>query len=167
MTIDALLAQLDRVHRTSGGWTARCPAHDDRSPSLSIRESNGLLLLHCFAGCSLKSVCDALGIQVADLFENSPRHRPLPSLRISPTVPLNDVAGELKLHSDLLYLRAQDVLLTAQGLDVSNWTDEDWDAATDAITSAYRDLERSTMLADMAFDCRSRWLATRGKRTRI
>jgi len=40
---------------------ARCPAHDDRSPSLSLGEGQGgRLLLHCFAGCSFEAVRDAL-----------------------------------------------------------------------------------------------------------
>jgi hypothetical protein len=42
-------------------WMARCPAHDDRTPSLSIREApSGKLLVHCFAGCKQDQVIDAL-----------------------------------------------------------------------------------------------------------
>lgn len=41
--------------------TARCPAHDDRSPSLSLRDGeDGRLLVHCFAGCSYEAVHEAL-----------------------------------------------------------------------------------------------------------
>jgi hypothetical protein len=61
----------DRLHaRPSGaGFIARCPAHADRSPSLSILEGhNGRALIHCFAGCSVERVCDALKIKVSDLF---------------------------------------------------------------------------------------------------
>lgn len=43
------------------GWTARCPAHDDRTPSLSIHESNGnKVLVHCHAGCDQERVIAAL-----------------------------------------------------------------------------------------------------------
>jgi DNA primase len=39
MSAEALLAHLDKVRRTGAGrWIARCPAHDDKSPSLAIRE---------------------------------------------------------------------------------------------------------------------------------
>jgi hypothetical protein len=38
--------------RCRNGWSARCPAHDDHNPSLSITEDrDGRVLLHCFAGC--------------------------------------------------------------------------------------------------------------------
>jgi DNA primase len=39
---------------------ACCPAHDDRNPSLSIREADGKILLHCHAGCSQGDVIAAL-----------------------------------------------------------------------------------------------------------
>jgi len=39
---------------------ARCPAHDDRNPSLSISQSDGRVLVHCHAGCSQQAVIEAL-----------------------------------------------------------------------------------------------------------
>lgn len=42
------------------GWTARCPAHDDREPSLSIRDANGKVLVRCHAGCDQRDVIAAL-----------------------------------------------------------------------------------------------------------
>lgn len=55
-------------------WTAQCPAHDDRSPSLSIRElADGSVLLHCFAGCPTDDVVEALGIGMFELFPVHPR----------------------------------------------------------------------------------------------
>lgn len=68
--IETVLARLDRV-RPSGElkWTARCPAHEDRSPSLSISEGeDGRVLLHCYAGCSTDALCAAMGIELQDLF---------------------------------------------------------------------------------------------------
>ncbi|HZF43663.1 MAG TPA: toprim domain-containing protein [Sphingomonadaceae bacterium] len=49
------------VHRLGGRWTAgggmcRCPAHDDRTPSLSVRVGRSRLLFRCFAGCDATSV---------------------------------------------------------------------------------------------------------------
>jgi hypothetical protein len=46
--------------RSGAGWVARCPAHDDRSPSLSIRDDGGRVLAHCFSGCSQSDVIEAL-----------------------------------------------------------------------------------------------------------
>lgn len=47
---------------TSGsGWSARCPAHEDHNPSLSIRDgSDERVLVHCHAGCEQRSVIAAL-----------------------------------------------------------------------------------------------------------
>ena len=47
-----LLAQLKGVARAGDGWTARCPAHDDRHNSLSIHHRDGRWLLRCHAGCT-------------------------------------------------------------------------------------------------------------------
>jgi hypothetical protein len=50
-------------------WGAQCPAHEDRSPSLSIeRKPDGMLLVHCFAGCDIGDVTNALGLEVRDLW---------------------------------------------------------------------------------------------------
>jgi len=47
--------------RAGAGWTARCPAHDDRTPSLAIGEAeNGKVLVRCHAGCDQELVIGAL-----------------------------------------------------------------------------------------------------------
>jgi hypothetical protein len=69
MNLEAVLARLQGVRHNGAGWMARCPAHEDHSPSLSIAEGNeGRVLLHCFSGCTAESVCEALQIRVGDLF---------------------------------------------------------------------------------------------------
>ena len=51
------------------GFLAHCPAHEDRNPSLSVSEGHdGKILMHCFRGCSVKDICDSIGISVKDLF---------------------------------------------------------------------------------------------------
>ena len=69
MTAEILLARLDGVKRTGEGrWVARCPAHEDRSPSLSVRElPDGRVLLHDFGGCSVQDVLVAIGMTMRDL----------------------------------------------------------------------------------------------------
>jgi len=55
------IAQALQARRTGPGrWMARCPSHDDRTPSLSITDRNGKALLHCFAGCEQRAVIEAL-----------------------------------------------------------------------------------------------------------
>lgn len=67
--VDSLLSRLDKV-RPSGddSWMACCPSHDDRSPSLSIRDTGDKVLLHCFAGCPAQDVLDALDMTWGDLY---------------------------------------------------------------------------------------------------
>jgi len=48
-------------HRAGTTWMARCPAHDDSSPSLAISAgSNGKVLVRCHAGCDQRDVIAAL-----------------------------------------------------------------------------------------------------------
>jgi 5S rRNA maturation endonuclease (ribonuclease M5) len=62
----------ERLHarRSGSGWIAKCPAHEDRVDSLSISESksDGRVLLHCHAGCTIESVLAAAGLEMRDLF---------------------------------------------------------------------------------------------------
>lgn len=81
MSAEALLSRLDKVKRTGPGrWQARCPAHDDRGPSLSIRElDDGRLLVFDHAGCGVEEVLKAVGCTFDDLFP--PRQPPVEGYR--------------------------------------------------------------------------------------
>lgn len=75
--IDVLLSRLDSVRRTGpGSWLARCPAHEDRTASLSIRAlDDGRVLVHDFAGCDVHTVVAAVGMTLADLMQpRAPNH---------------------------------------------------------------------------------------------
>lgn len=93
MGADLLLSKLDGVKRTgSGRWLAKCPAHSDRTASLSIRETDDArTLVHCFAGCTVHEVVGAVGMDVTDLFPprpidpahvGKPERRPFPAADI-------------------------------------------------------------------------------------
>jgi hypothetical protein len=90
MSADNFLSRLERVRKTGPGrWLARCPAHDDKGPSLSIRETeDGRTLLNCFAGCSAHEVITAAGLTLSDLFPERPQHhakgerRPFPAVDV-------------------------------------------------------------------------------------
>jgi hypothetical protein len=69
MNTTQFLGLLQGVTPNGDGWKARCPAHDDKTPSLSITAGDdGRTLLKCFAGCTTDSVCAALHLTLADLF---------------------------------------------------------------------------------------------------
>lgn len=57
-----------------GKWLACCPAHADRSPSLSVAYRDGRWLLHCFAGCDTGDILAAVGLEMSDLFDEPKRH---------------------------------------------------------------------------------------------
>jgi hypothetical protein len=60
--INWYLDRLDKIKRAAdGSYTACCPAHDDRNPSLSIKQVDDRVLLKCFAGCTYQAILDALG----------------------------------------------------------------------------------------------------------
>lgn len=60
MSTEAIITAL-QAKRSGNVWMARCPAHHDRTPSLSIRRSvSGKTLVHCFGGCTQKDVIAAL-----------------------------------------------------------------------------------------------------------
>ena len=65
---------------TRSGWASRCPAHDDQSPSLSVREGDdGKTLVHCHAGCTPEDVCQQLGLGLSDLMTSPASRRNTPS----------------------------------------------------------------------------------------
>lgn len=70
MIADKLLSQLHKVKRTGReSWVACCPAHSDKTPSMTITEKDdGRVLLHCFAGCSVDSILGAVGLTFDDLY---------------------------------------------------------------------------------------------------
>ena len=70
--LDNLLSRLDKVKKAGRGYVALCPAHQDKSPSLSVSEADdGRVLVHCFGGCSTADVLDAVGLELKDLFPDS------------------------------------------------------------------------------------------------
>jgi hypothetical protein len=84
--VDKMLSQLDKVRRTGpDSWMACCPAHADKSASLSIRHADEKTLIHCFAGCSVHEVLGAVGMEISDLFppresQGKPDRRPFPAM---------------------------------------------------------------------------------------
>jgi hypothetical protein len=97
-----LLAVLERLQNVKpkhgGGYTARCPVHEDRQNSLSIDARDNRLLLHCFAGCDNPAIGSAIDVAMSDLFTDTP----LETRAIIPARPIKltdyeirDRAGEL------------------------------------------------------------------------
>ena len=74
-----LLDRLDSV-MGQGPWLARCPAHRDRTPSLSITVTGkGITLLHCHAGCEIEEILSAVGLRFSDLYPPRESHQTRPA----------------------------------------------------------------------------------------
>ena len=70
MSVETLISRLDKVKRTGDGrYVACCPAHEDKRPSMTIRElPDGRILMHCFSGCDTESILSAIGLEFSVLF---------------------------------------------------------------------------------------------------
>lgn len=67
--IDTLLERLEAVKGKHPSWHAKCPAHEDKSPSLHITEKeDGRILVHCFAGCGAADIMEAIGLTLRALY---------------------------------------------------------------------------------------------------
>ena len=76
MRAEELIELLDGVRSCAGGWSARCPAHDDHRNSLAVGEGeDGKILLTCFAGCTVDQIVKALGLTMPQLFPHPVRPR--------------------------------------------------------------------------------------------
>ena len=92
------MPKLQNVRKTANGYQALCPSHDDKKQSLSIKESNGKILLKCFAGCDTQTIVSALGIELKDLFNEPNKTTPannFQSKKIVAVYPYTDENGNL------------------------------------------------------------------------
>jgi len=77
--IDRVLSHLEGVHRSGVGFMARCPHHADRDASLSVKErDDGVVLMHCHAGCGNVDVVVSAGLAFVDLYPAGSRERRRP-----------------------------------------------------------------------------------------
>lgn len=73
MSVQNLLSRLEKVRQTGPGkWSAICPSHPDRHPSLSIRDDSETILLKCWAGCGAGEIITSVGLGFAELFPPRP-----------------------------------------------------------------------------------------------
>jgi hypothetical protein len=76
----AILERLEMVRKTGNSkWIARCPAHKDGTPSLSVTEVNNgnRVLIHCHAGCGALSILESIGLDWSALYPEGDNYSPL------------------------------------------------------------------------------------------
>jgi hypothetical protein len=98
---DGVTAPIDIVTEKLGGVTrgmAKCPAHDDRNPSLSVTEGEDRrVLLKCHAGCRTEDVLAEIGLRFEDVSPVGDRHEQTP--RIVEVYDYTDEVGVLLYQS--------------------------------------------------------------------
>src|SRR5262245_4784437 len=113
MTVEEILSRLRGVCKCGRGFSALCPAHEDRNSSLSVSGGDaGKILLHCVAGCSPEAGVGALRLQMKDLFPagsssnggggGSARPEPTATVQHPPGLTLETLAESKKLPCNLL-----------------------------------------------------------------
>jgi hypothetical protein len=130
--LNTLLSRLEKVQSIGNSrYKALCPAHDDRSPSLAIKDDENRLLLHCFCGCDTADVLGAIGLTFADIMPNKSTgnfkkdRKPFYAM---------DVLGIIKNEATLAYIYASDM---ARGLTLTGKDTDRLLLATSRINHAY------------------------------
>ena len=144
MTTDDILQRLEGVRpRGAGRWVSRCPSHNDHTPSLSVSEGDRGLLIRCWAGCELSAICEAIGVKPKDLFYDA--GGPVDRDAIRRNQNRRRAAQARKRASGKradAFREAETVIRAATNLDISEWSDEQLDAAMNAVCDARALLER-------------------------
>jgi len=69
---EALAAKGIKLRKSGDAWACRCPAHDDRKPSLGVSVGDdSRVLFHCRAGCTVEAIVSALGLSMRDLYASN------------------------------------------------------------------------------------------------
>lgn len=144
MTVEDLLPRLEAVRRSSRGYQARCPAHDDRTPSLSVRDGERGILVKCWAGCELTAITGKLGIEVKDLFYNGlldPRQRREALQRRAKEQAAQRTADKATGRNTDLLKHAEYLVQSARGMTIDTWTPAQLDKRLNCLADAYAVLE--------------------------
>ncbi len=90
-------------HKSASGYAAKCPAHEDHNPSLSVTTgTDGRILLRCHAGCPTDAIISALGVRLSDLFaeKNAPAAvRPKRPCKAPPDLPQMQEGTREQMHA--------------------------------------------------------------------
>ncbi len=110
MGIETVLSRLHGVRRLrEGRWAAKCPAHEDRTPSLAIAMGrDGRIVIHDFGGCGTDAVLAAVGLTLSDLFAE-----PLTRTAKHPVRPFTaqDALACLAQEASIVAISASDLVL--------------------------------------------------------
>jgi hypothetical protein len=107
--INRLLSRLKGVKAAGRDrWMAKCPIHDDKQASLSVRVGGDQrAVMYCHARCDTRAVVAAIGLTMADLFLGGAK----PTLRVEPGAKAQGVETRKRLVKTYPYTDADGTLL--------------------------------------------------------
>lgn len=151
MTLDHFVSQLEGVRRTARGVMARCPAHDDKSPSLSVAAGERGILIRCWAGCELSAITHALDLHVSDLFFDAglaPQQQHIHRQERD----RQRAEREKERHREGLRIdaerEAESLIVSARNLDISDWSDKRLHRELNRLANAYAFTEGGAIHGD-------------------
>jgi len=168
MTVTEFVTHLEGVKDTAKGYSARCPAHGDRHNSLSVAEGDdGRTLLKDFAGCTPEEIVEALGLTMADLFDENASESDA-TVRTGPRRPERTPSyywnwrkqcAELERLIQINRERAEAILQATHGLEVHALPAPEFDEVMDLVGRAYDWLARCERLDETLFGLQQDWRA--------
>lgn|SRR3990167_4321719 len=136
MKAEAFLSRCQKVRETGRGtWIACCSAHEDKNPSMTVRElEDGRVLVHCFAGCSVEEILGAVGMDFDALFPDKPQEYAKPLRRPFPAA---DVLAAVESEALTVAVAAYNI---AHGIELD-------DADRERLLAAYHRIAEGRRLA--------------------
>lgn len=109
--LDRILGRLEKVRGRKGAWTACCPSHKDKSPSLAIRlADDGRVLIHCFAGCAVDEIVGAIGFDLSDLFPDDEKRQKIGTASpMKPAFYASDLLRIIEMETLIVSVAAHDM----------------------------------------------------------
>ena len=97
MYIEDVLNRFDGVRETGGGqYSCRCPAHEDKSNSLGIKQGDGdRIMMNCFAGCQTQDVLSAVGLSFKDILPTNDYNKEVKEKGFNPYSVLKMIRDEV------------------------------------------------------------------------
>ena len=139
---DDVIAKLEGVKKLpNGSYLALCPSHPDKNPSLSVTNSNGKVLLKCFAGCDTEQILGALGLSMSDLYDDKPKES---KPKVVAEYEYHDAIGKLMFVVERLEPKS----FRQRKPDGKGWSWQTSDLADDIRALPYRLPELATALQD-------------------
>ena len=115
--VNKILTLLRKVKSTGNNtWMACCPAHDDKSPSMTISDYSDNILIHCFSGCTPIDILGAIGLDFSDLFPERNYTEKSKGTVFNPY----DVLEALSTETTIVYMTASKMF------DTKEISDADW-----------------------------------------